>query len=78
MAFKIFFFVAGVLSVVVVFLWQDNMGDFCALILWCDLMRQLVVPHAGTTAGNGCVMFLDSTTQASNMCLSAISHLPFN
>lgn len=73
LGFKTFFFV-----VVVVFLWQDNMEDFCAFFLWCDLMRQLVVPHAGTTAGNGHVMFLESTTQASNLCLSAIGRLPFN
>lgn len=57
---------------------MEDLEDFSALILWCDLMRQLVVPHAGTTVGNGQVMFLDSTTQASNLCLSTISHLPFN
>lgn len=44
LAFKIFFFGFGVLSVGVVFLWQDNMEDFCAVTPWCDLMRQLVYP----------------------------------
>lgn len=76
-AFKIFFFVWGVLLLVAVLLLQENLEDFYSF-LWWDLMRQLVVPHAGTTAGNGHVIFLESKTQASNLCLSAISHLPFN
>lgn len=77
-AFKIFFFIWGVLLLVAVLLLQENLEDFYTL--WWDETAG-GTPYWNNSWEWSCNVsgeMILASTQASNLCLSAISDLPSN